>query len=303
MTGTDPTTTKESPPPIPELVALGQRFKAAREARGLELQDLALRLCIGHEQLQALERADISRMPELVFVIAQLRRVAASLGVDPEEAIAVLRSTAQARATPSSPPSPRRPQVASAPAARPSRAPHRGEARSIASLPAWPWVAGAGLLLSAAAVGLGLAWQRGSLPLPGNDQTNSTVLRDREASGTAAAGKPSPPLRPAPTLPPAVPPHLVLRSKEASWLEVRDRQGATLFEGTLQGEKSFPLGQGLQVMAGRPDLVQAELPGQQARVLGPINQVVWRSFPAAPQQAGAAAAASSAPPSPTAPAP
>lgn len=302
MTGTDPTT-RESPPPIPELVALGQRFTAAREARGLELQDLAQRLCIGHEQLQALERADISRTPELVFLIAQLRRVAASLGVDPEEAIAVLRSTAPARATtPFSPPATRRPQVASTPVARPSRAPHPGEARSIANRPAWPWMAGTGLLLSAAAVGLGLAWQRGSWPLPGIGRTTSTVLQDRQASGTAAWKQPSPSLRPAPSQPPAVPARLVLRSKEASWLEVRDRQGATLFEGTLQGEKSFPLGQGLQVMAGRPDLVQAELPGQQTQVLGPINQVVWRSFPAAPQQAGAAAP-SSAPRSLTAPAP
>jgi hypothetical protein len=83
----------------------------------------------------------------------------------------------------------------------------------------------------------------------------------------------------------------VLRSKESSWLEVRDSQGARLFEGTLEGEKSFPLGQGLRVMAGRPDLVLAEVAGQKPRVLGPIDQVIWRSFAAAPGNATAAGVA------------
>jgi len=92
----------------------------------------------------------------------------------------------------------------------------------------------------------------------------------------------------------------VLRSKEPSWLEVRDSQGDTLFKGSLEGEKSFPLGQGLRVMAGRPDVVQAEVAGQEPRVLGPIDQVIWRSFAAAP---GNAAAAGEAPAPPTTPAP
>jgi hypothetical protein len=97
---------------------------------------------------------------------------------------------------------------------------------------------------------------------------------------------------------PAGPALLVLRSQEPSWLEVRDSQDATLFEGTLEGEKSFPLGKGLRVMAGRPDLVRAEVAGQEPRVLGPINQVIWRSFSANPQRAEAAAAAPDAPKAP-----
>jgi hypothetical protein len=92
----------------------------------------------------------------------------------------------------------------------------------------------------------------------------------------------------------------VLRSKEPSWLEVRNSQGATLFRDTLKGEKRFPLGQGLQVMAGRPDLVRAEVAGQEPRVLGPIDQVIWRSFAPAP---GNATAAGVAPAPPTTPAP
>jgi hypothetical protein len=73
---------------------------------------------------------------------------------------------------------------------------------------------------------------------------------------------------------------LVLSSRGRSWVDVTTTGGTTLFRGTLEGTKSFPLGQGLRVLAGRPDLVSAQLGDGPARVLGPIDQVVWRRFPA-----------------------
>lgn len=281
-TGPDSTLSQDAPAPIPELVALGRQFRAARQSRGLDLEALAERLCIGHEQLKALENADTSRLPELVFVIALVRRVAAILGVDAEEAVAALRAAAPAWTKEATPSPTRR-----------SRAPERAGSR-----PPGPLLAGAALLLSTAAVGLGLLWQR-SPSAPGNTgQVNSSAPQASSAPTTAPAIPPSAPVAKAPA--PAGPAILVLRSQEPSWLEVRDSQGATLFEGTLQGEKRFPLGQGLRVMAGRPDLVRAAVDGQEPRVLGPINQVIWRSFAVIPQRAEAAAAA---PDSPKAPAP
>ena len=73
---------------------------------------------------------------------------------------------------------------------------------------------------------------------------------------------------------------------------MRDQGGKTLFQGTLMGEQRFPLGQGLEVMAGRPDLVRAKLGEQPERVLGPISAVQWRSFgPASAAKAPKAAPA------------
>lgn len=281
-TGPDSTLSQDAPAPIPELVALGRQFRAARQSRGLDLEALAERLCIGHEQLKALENADTSRLPELVFVVALVRRVAAILGVDAEEAVAALRAAAPAWTKEATPSPTRR-----------ARAPERAGSR-----PPRPLLAGAALLLSTAAVGLGLLWQR-SPSAPGNTgQVSSSAPQASSAPTTAPAIPPSAPVAKAPA--PAGPALLVLRSQEPSWLEVRDSQGATVFEGTLQGEKRFPLGQGLRVMAGRPDLVRAAVEGQEPRVLGPINQVIWRSFAVTPQRAEAAAAA---PDSPKAPAP
>lgn len=292
-TDADPTFARDAPAPIPELVALGERITAARRARGLNLHDLAKRLCIGHEQLQALENADTSRLPELVFVIAQVRRVAASLDVDAEEAIAALRASAPARtaAAKPAPPRPKPPNRAQREA--PS---HNTGAPSTAGIRrVWPLLAGSFLVIATAAVGLGVHWQRGVSAPSGSGPASSAP---RANSGAIPGDRTSPPDARAPV--PAGPARLVLRSKEPSWLEVRDSQGATLFKGTLEGEKSFPLGQGLRVMAGRPDVVWAELAGQESRVLGPIDQVIWRSFAAVPGNATAAGAAQ-APPTPPAP--
>ena len=299
-TGTDPTLSQDAPVPIPELVALGRQITAAREARGLDLQALAERLCIGHEQLKALENADTSRLPELVFVIALVRRVAAILGVDAEAGVAALRAATPAWTTEATPSPPRRPRVHPAQAGRSptparARAPERAGSRT-----AGPLLAAVALLLSTAAVGLGLLWHRSPSAPSSSGQVSGSAPQARSGATTGAGIPPSAAAAKAPA--PVGPALLVLRSQEPSWLEVRDSQGATLFEGTLQGDKSFPLGQGLRVMAGRPDLVRAEVAGQEPRPLGPINQVIWRSFSATPsatpQRAEAAAAAPDAPKAP-----
>jgi cytoskeletal protein RodZ len=296
-TGPDSTLSQEAPAPIPELVALGRQFKAARQSRGLDLEVLAERLCIGHEQLKALENADTSRLPELVFVIAQVRRVAASLGVDAEEAVAALRAATPAWTKDATPSPARRPRAQASQAGRAPTTPARArEPERAGSRTAGPLLAGAALLLSTAAVGLGLLWHRSSSAPSSTGQINNSAPQASSAPTTAAAIPPSAAVAKAPA--PAGPALLVLRSQEPSWLEVRDSQGATLFEGTLEGEKSFPLGQGLRVMAGRPDLVRAEVAGQQPGVLGPIDQVIWRSFAAVPGNATATGAAQAPPTTP-----
>jgi cytoskeleton protein RodZ len=311
-TGPDSSLDQDAPAPIPELVALGRQFRAARQSRGLDLEVLAERLCIGHEQLKALENADTSRFTELVFVIALVRRVATILGVDAEEAVAALRAATRGGAgvgggAPRGPPTPAwskeaTPSPARRQRAQPAqaiRAPTSARARAperAGSRPPGPLLAGSVLLLSTAAVGLGLLWHRTPSAPGSTGQVNSSAPQVSSAPTTAAAIPPSATVAKAPA--PAGPALLVLRSQEPSWLEVRDSQGATLFEGTLQGEKRLPLGQGLRVMAGRPDLVRAAVDGQEPRVLGPINQVIWRSFAATPQRAKAAAAAPDAPKAP-----
>jgi hypothetical protein len=77
-------------------------------------------------------------------------------------------------------------------------------------------------------------------------------------------------------------PVLVLQARQPSWLEVRSQVGgAVLFRGTLVGERRFALGQGLRVLAGRPDRVMVRQGRNAPKVLGPISAVRWFSFGAA----------------------
>ena len=80
---------------------------------------------------------------------------------------------------------------------------------------------------------------------------------------------------------PAVKPTtLTLQADEPSWLEVRDLQGRGVYVGELLGSRRFPLAGGLQVLAGRPDLVRVQVGAEPVRVLGRVDQVMWQTFPA-----------------------
>ena len=204
---------------------------------------------MGLEQLQALEAADTSRLPEAVFVIAQARRVASSLAIDISGPLQMLRANG----------------------------PFQSQAASVQTTPS-PGRAGPrpsplpqilGPLALAAAILAGVA-------------TGGVLLRQQWLQQRAQPGPAGSPISvPTAAQPAAVAtssPELVLRSQGPSWLEVKAEAGKVLFRGTFSGERRFPLGGGLQVLAGRPDLVQAQLGTAASRVLGPIDQVRWQRF-------------------------
>ena len=71
---------------------------------------------------------------------------------------------------------------------------------------------------------------------------------------------------------------LELVAGEPSWLEVRQLNGKSLYVGELVGRQRFALGEGLQVLAGRPDLVRVQVGDAPARVLGSVETVEWQTF-------------------------
>ena len=231
------------------LSALGEALRQGREAQGLSIAELAGRLNMGLEQLQALEAGDTSRLPEAVFVIAQARRVASNLAIDISGPLQMLRA--------SGPFQPQAARVQTPPAPGPAgRSPR-------------PQILGP--LALAAAILAGVA-------------TGGVLLRQQWLQQRAQPGPDGSPIYvPTAAQPAAVAtssPELVLRSQEPSWLEVKAEAGKVLFRGTFSGERRFPLGGGLQVLAGRPDLVQAQLGTAPSRALGPIDQVRWQRFSA-----------------------
>lgn len=267
--------------PIPELVRLGEQLARAREGSGLSLDGLAQRLRMEPRLLEALERGEHQQLPEGVFIVALARRIAGTLNVDVEEGITDVRQSRLMDPKPTAPP-PAADNSRHERAPRPARSPrqsHQQTARPPGgpSMPRWGWPLAALL----AALGATAAWvflapfpSRGPIPNPAVESSPTPAPERTAPQSTPRADA------------------LRLQASEPSWLEVRDANGTSLFQGTLSGEKSFPLGRGLDVKAGRPHAVRASIGAGQATPLGGVDDIRWKRFnPEAPTPA--------APPPPT----
>ncbi len=268
-------------PPIPELIRLGEQLGRARQNAGLSTDDLAGRLRLAPRQLKALEEGDHARLPEGVFVVALARRIAGALNADLEEAIQAVRESRLMRRAQEGKP---------APAAAPREAWARSDAPMAPVPPAstptppapraskpgapgpWRWP-----LAALLAVGvLGCAWLLVSRPNPRGASSGSPTP-------DSPPGAPAPPSTPTPT---AEDNTLRLSASEPSWVEVREVMGRTLFEGTLTGEKRFPIGRGLEVISGRPHAVRAAVGAGDSAPLGGVSDIRWKRFtPGAPPPA------------------
>jgi cytoskeletal protein RodZ len=265
----EPVTDSPNPDPTSALRALGQRLRQGREEKGLALPELAGRLNMGVEQLRALESGDGERLPEPVFVVAQARRVANNLGITIDEPLQQRRATELFQTKP--------PKVeelnlrgfnaADAANDQASEPPHHGGKRALGGV---ALVAGIVAALVAGGRQLALTFKTPASPPP--------------ASSPAAGPTQAKPVSPATAQPPAAgskPPagnELLLSSSQPSWLEVKSPAGAVLFRGTFKGERRFPLNGGLAVLAGRPDLVLAQIGSGASQPLGRIDQVSWKRF-------------------------
>ena len=237
-----------NPEALSALRCLGQTLRQGREVQGLELAVLAARLNMGVEQLQALEEADACRLPEPVFVIAQARRIASSLAINIDGPLQTLRDSGQFQAKPI--------KVAKLTQRAPTRPVQTSGRLAIT----------AAILVAAGAAGW-QQWQRHQ-SRPTQPQAQPQLLSeispaDRSKDRKSGSLKPD---------------QLQLTSSQPSWLEIKTKTGTILFRGTFTGERSFPLGQGLEVLAGRPDLVRSQIVGGAAQPMGAIDQVRWRSF-------------------------
>ncbi len=70
---------------------IGEELKAAREAQGLSLTEIAEKTRISHTFLKALEEDDYSVIPGEVFVIGFLRTYSKELGLNVKDVMARYR--------------------------------------------------------------------------------------------------------------------------------------------------------------------------------------------------------------------
>ena len=252
-----------------ELASIGRVLKEERERQGMTSQAFADSLHMGQEQLDALENGDRDNLPEPVFICGMLRRVAQKLGLDPGPLVQKFQS--QLRETKG---------VAAKRVGRErsgSRDAAQGQQDSAVS---GRWIKNAAILLFLIGV-----TAISAIAFRGIRQQPQAV--SIEASQDQPMPQPTPAIDDAPALEVAAsrdnksPGLISLISSQPSWVSVRNRSKDVIFEGTLNEPKRFETDQGLEVFAGRPDLVRFSYGGASPRVLGSIDQLRW--YPLTPE--------------------
>ena len=250
------------------LAAFGSRLRSARMGENLNLEDLAAKLCMRPEQIEALEAGNRQQWPEDAFAIAQVRRLATSLGLEADLLVSELRILLQQ--VPDVMPSSAAIAVMGASSKRTINTPNREEGTkdwiSASTKPktkkgALPfvWLAGFAVL-----IGLGSIYfkQLSFKQLSAKKQ----VIKIQVSAPKIAA--------PAPTNK-----NLRLIANQNAWLAVRELDGKKLiFEGKFKGTRIFALGKGLELRSGRPDLVQVQFGASAAKPLGRIEVIEWVKF-------------------------
>ena len=245
------------------LAAFGSRLRGARLAKNLNLEDLAAKLCMRPEQIAALEAGDRQQWPEDAFAIAQVRRLATSLGLEADLLVSELRILLQQ--VPDVMPSAAAIAVMGASSKRTDNTPNREEGTkdwiSASTKPKtkkgvlpFAWLAGFALLIGLGSIGF-----------------NQLSSKKQAIKIQASAQKIT---APAPTNK-----NLRLIANQTAWLAVRELDGKKLiFEGKFKGTRIFALGKGLELRSGRPDLVQVQFGAAAAKPLGRIEVIEWVKF-------------------------
>ena len=266
-------------------MALAAALTQARLGAGLSVAELAKRLNMGGEQLEALESGDLDRLPEQVFVIAQARRISQSLGVTIDAEIQALRQSGSLNTRPIELQNLKlKAEIEAPPGPEANQAPRaNGMVPVLASL----------ALASGVAAGSFALWQQWQ----GRQQQ---AIQTKPVQVKPVQTKPAPTKKTttkqaqavaqvqAPALTQTGATSLTLSSSSNTWLEVKTLKGKQLFRGDFKGRKGFPLNEGLRLLAGRPDLVLVQVGATAARPLGPISEVKWQTFaaPKAPAPLG-----------------
>ena len=224
--------------------AVGTVLRERREELALSRSDLAQRLHMGEEQLQALEEGELTRLNEPVFIKAMVRRVASHLELDADHLVGQLSLLSN----------PSRKLQHQKPADG-----QPGDAATGQSL-IKPLLAVLALLAG------GTAWFL-QKPTPREIPSTAEVFAsppqarvpDEAGTSTTTGAR------------------LTLDSIEPSWIALR-RNGTVFFEGKLSEPMDVQDPSAVEVYAGRPDQVTVTSDNQTPESLGEISDVRWYSL-------------------------
>ena len=227
----------------------GDRLRAAREAKGLSLEEVASQTRIPLRHLQSLEQGDWSRLPAPTYTIGFAKSYASAVGLDRNEVAEDLRAEMGGF----------RSDSANAEVFQPAD-PGR-------TMPKWLVLAAIGGIILVVIL---LSWLN-ERSLQG-DPTPPTEVASTEAlqQGTQAPAVQTPQPQPAQARGP-----VILTATQPAWIRVTD-QGKTLFEGVLAVGQTYNVPQTAVaplLRAGAPEALRISVGSAVAPPVGPAGQV------------------------------
>jgi cytoskeletal protein RodZ len=229
---------------------VGERLRAAREERGLNLEDIAAQTRIPQRHLESIETADWDKLPAPTYTIGFAKSYASAVGLDRTDIGDQLREEMGGQRFASS-------QSEVIEAADPAR-----------TMPKW-------LVISAVIAVIFLIVIMSVLNRRSLEQPSDTNSSPQVASAPAAPA-PAPRQQPV-AAPPAASAQgpVVLTAIEPAWIQVTD-QGKTLFEGTLQPGQTYPVPPSASaplLKAGKPEALKVTVGSAVAPPVGPPGKV------------------------------
>jgi cytoskeleton protein RodZ len=226
------------------VATVGEQLRAAREEKGLSLDEVAAQTRIPQRHLESLEVGEWEKLPAPTYTIGFAKSYAAAVGLDRSEIGDQLRAEMGGARTSAS-------DSEVFEAADPAR-----------TMPKWlVFAALAAVLL----VVLAMTWL-----------SNRSLEQPAEDPAATAAPQQQPVQAPPPAAPAQAQGPVVLAATEPVWIQVKD-QGRTLFEGMLNPGQNFAVPQTASaplLKAGKPEALRIAVGSAVAPVVGPPGRVV-----------------------------
>jgi cytoskeleton protein RodZ len=279
-----------------EAVTLGSELTAARVARGLSIDDVALTTRIRATLIRAIEADDFSQCGGAVYARGHVRSIARAVGLDPEPLLATFDP----------------PDVALAPVALPGGLPggELREAEAMIARKTRPQVARWGTVMMATVVVIlallvfnVFSHDNGTTPTaartttPAATTVTTTIAPPSPSTAAPTTTRPAPTTTPpAPVVTPSASSAIALVPNNGvtvrlnvigsrSWFHVADSTGKTLFEGILTSgqTKDFTDPKQIRLIVGAPKAVDLVVNGKDIGSLpetGNVGHVVFTPAPA-----------------------
>jgi cytoskeleton protein RodZ len=235
----------------PELPTVGERLRAAREEKGISLEDIAAQTRIPQRHLASIETADWDTLPAPTYTIGFAKSYASAVGLDRTEIGNQLREEmggqrfASNAADVFEPADPRR------------------------TMPKGLVIGG---IIAVAVLIAVMTWlNKRSLEQP---ESQSNIVAD-QATAPAAAPKAAPAQPPA-----AIQGPVVLTATAPAWIQITD-QGKSLFAGMLQPGQAYTVpgtAAAPMLKAGKPEALNVTVAGARAPAVGPPGKVTTVSL-------------------------